>query len=123
MSVYARGAGFERRLLSLFWQRGWAAVRAAGSGTRAEPVPDIIASKNGDLIIVECKSTKSDRLSLKPAILQLERFHEISGGRAYIAVLFFRKKPRFYELGSLLSSDNYTIRLTDQYLEMDEVCG
>ena len=122
MSVYNRGADFERKLLAMFWERGWAAVRAAGSGTRPEPVPDIIAAKDGRLIIVECKSTKADRLSLKPAIEQLARFYEISGGSAYMALRFFRKKPRFYELSGLLDADNFTIRQADDYMEIEQVC-
>ena len=121
MSVYNGGADFERKLLLMFWEKGWAAVRAAGSGTRAEPVPDIIAASNGRVIIVECKSTKADRLSLKPAIEQLARFHKISGGSAYMALRFFRQRPRFYELCGLLDADNFTIRVTDEYLDIDQI--
>jgi Holliday junction resolvase len=123
MSIYRRGADFERALVSEFWRRGWAAVRAAGSGTRREPVPDIIAVKDGKVIVVECKVTKKDRLSLKAAIKQLADFTRVSGGRGYIAVRFFRKKPRFYSIKDLLGRGGYTIRDGDEYLSLDTVIG
>lgn len=122
MGKYQRGAAFERDLIGLFWVKGWAATRAAGSGTRPEPVPDVIALKKGKSIVVEAKSTKNDRLSLKTAIKQLERFHTTSGGSAYIAVRFIRKKPRFYPLEKLLKKNNYTIKISDEYMEIEEVC-
>ncbi|MBU0761684.1 MAG: hypothetical protein KKD39_01550 [Candidatus Altiarchaeota archaeon] len=123
MSIYRRGADFERFLVTEFWGRGWAAVRAAGSGTRAEPVPDVLAAKNGKIIIVECKTTKKDRLSLSTAIKQLAEFQKTSGGKAYIAVRFFRQRPRFYPLEELLKKKNRTIHDTDSYQSIDTILG
>ena len=122
MGKYQRGATFERHLLTQLWQRGWASIRAAGSGTRIEPVPDVLAAKNGKLIIIEAKTTKNDRLSLKTAILQLADFAKVSGGDSYIAVRFFRKQARFYPLEKLLNAKNFTIRDTDEYLEYSDIC-
>jgi len=123
MSIYKRGADFERKLVTLFWGRGWAAVRAAGSGTRKEPVPDVIAVKDEKVIVVECKTTKKDRLSLKSAIQQLAEFTKLSGGKGYIAIRFYRKHPRFYDLDELMKKKNYTIRETHEYLNLDTVLG
>ena len=50
MTKYEKGASFERELVHRFRNSGWAAVRAAGSGTIAVLVPDIIAIKNNDVI-------------------------------------------------------------------------
>ncbi len=121
--MYRRGADFERHLVTVFWEKGWAAVRAAGSGTRKEPVPDVMAAKEGRMIVVECKTTKKDRLSLKTAINQLADFHKVSGGDAYIAVRFFRKQPRFYRLEELMKKRNFTIHETDEYLALDTILG
>jgi Holliday junction resolvase len=123
MTIYRRGADFERALVTEFWRRGWAAVRAAGSGTRREPVPDIIAVKDGHVIVVECKATRRDRLSLKTAIKQLEEFTNVSGGQGYIAIRFFRKKPRFYSIKELMKRKNHTIRDNDEYMTLETVIG
>jgi len=47
MNRYEKGANFERKLVSDLWAHGWAAMRAAGSGTTSYPVPDVIAAKTG----------------------------------------------------------------------------
>ena len=123
MSIYRRGADFERALVTEFWERGWAAVRAAGSGTRKEPVPDVLAVKDGRVVMVECKTTTKDRLSLKTAITELAGFARVAGGDAYIAIRFFRQQPRFYSIRELLGKGSYTIRDTDEYLSLDTVIG
>jgi Holliday junction resolvase len=123
MSRYSRGADFERKLVTEFWGRGWAAVRAAGSGTRREPVPDVVAVKDGRVIVVECKTTHKDRLSLKPAILSLAEFTSVAGGDAYIAIRFFRQQPRFYSIKNLLARDDYTITDKDGYMNLDTILG
>ena len=123
MSRYERGASFERQLVTEFWERGWAAMRAAGSGTRKEPVPDVTAIKGGRIILVECKTTRKDRLSLKTAITELARFAEISGGEGYIAIRFFRQRPRFYSLRELLNKEDFTICDRDEYLTMETMLG
>ena len=46
MKSYTKGAKFERELVWEFWNSGWVAIRAAGSGRISLPVPDIIALKN-----------------------------------------------------------------------------
>jgi Holliday junction resolvase len=123
MSRYQRGAAFERNLVTGFWHHGWAAVRAAGSGTRREPVPDVIAVKGGECIIIECKTTKKERISLKSAILQLKEFADASGARSYLAIRFFRKKPRFYNIKGLIKRKNYTIGESDDYESFETVIG
>lgn len=123
MSIYRRGADFERTLVTQFWSHGWAAVRAAGSGTRKEPVPDIIAVKDGRVIVIECKTTKKDRLSLTAAIKQLNDFVTLSGGKGYMAVRFYRKRARFYPIDDLISRKNKTIHENDPYQSLDTVVG
>lgn len=123
MGRYAKGANFERELVRLFWGRGWAALRTAGSGSTPHVVPDVLALKGGDIVSVECKSTSRERISLKGAVLSLKEFADMAGGRAYIAVRFPREKPRFYELNHIISRGNYTIKIRDKYLSIDAVTG
>lgn len=96
-------------------------MRAAGSGTSVFPVPDVIAVKDGRVIIVECKTTKKDRLSLKGAMMQLKQFADISGGEAYIAIRFHRKEMRFYPLEKMLQKRNHTITISEPFYSLDTV--
>ncbi len=123
MERYAKGANFERELVRLFWERGWAALRTAGSGSTPRTVPDVLALSKGIVVSVECKSTSREKISLKGAVLSLKEFADIAGGRAYIAVKFPREKPRFYEINHLISRGNYTIGVRDNYLSIDALMG
>ena len=121
MSRYEKGANFERELVNGFYEHGWTAMRAAGSGSVM--APDVIGMKNGRIVIIECKATKQDRLSLKDAILNMKKISDISGARAYIAVKFYKEKPRFFDVEKLLLKDNFTISLNDTYLSFDALVG
>ncbi|MFH1835478.1 MAG: Holliday junction resolvase Hjc [Methanobacteriota archaeon] len=121
--IYKKGADFERKLVSLFWENGWAAIRAAGSGTTKYPVPDVIAVKGSEIIIVECKTTGKEKLYLKDAVQGLKKFAYISGARAYISVKFDREKPRFYDICELLVAEEYTIRKSTEYLSFESLIG
>ncbi len=123
MSRYEKGANFEREIMNEFWKHGWAAMRSAGSGAVSMPVPDVIGIRKNRLVLIECKTTKSNRLSLKKAILSLKRFSEISGGKAYIGIKFYKEKPRFFDIDEILSRKNFTISLNDSYLTLDSILG
>ncbi|ODS41221.1 hypothetical protein BEH94_09270 [Candidatus Altiarchaeales archaeon WOR_SM1_SCG] len=120
---YHKGVNFEREIVHKFWNNGWAAMRAAGSGTIAVLVPDIIAIKNNDVIAVECKTTTNDRLSLKKDITQLLEFSGITGARTYIAIKFLREKPRFYKVEAFVLKNKYTISVKDAYLGFESLIG
>jgi len=122
MTRYQKGANFERELVDEFWKNGWTAIRAAGSGITRK-VPDVIAMKDNKVIVIECKTTKKAKLSLKDAILTLEKFSSISGSKAYIAIRFPREKPRFYSLENLITAGDYTITISDKYLSFDSIIG
>jgi Holliday junction resolvase len=123
MTNYQKGARFERDIVNEFWRHGWTAVRSAGSGTIGFPVPDVLGVGGGKIIAIECKATREDRINLKKAVLSLRKFAEISKARAYIAVKFYKKKPRFYEINSLISKGNYTVSLNDNHLSLDSILG
>lgn len=123
MTRYEKGANFERELVAKFWGHDWASMRAAGSGTTPFPVPDVIGIRDNKIIIVECKTTKKDRLSLKKDILSLKRFSDICKAKAYIAIKFYKKEPRFFDLDKLLSKGNYTITIHDQFLNFESILG
>mgnify|MGYP002763737535 CR=1 FL=1 len=57
----SKGSDYERELIHEFWKRGWAAFRAAGSGSQQYPCPDLIASNGERVLVIEAKYTKDDR--------------------------------------------------------------
>jgi len=120
---YQKGAGFERDLVDLFWENGWSAARVAGSGSVSHPVPDVFAIKDGRVVVVECKTTSGDRLSLKKAVKGLKKFQDISGGEAYIAVKFNRVEPRFYTLDSFKDRGNYTVTKNTNCIDFQVLLG
>ncbi|MFH0861308.1 MAG: Holliday junction resolvase Hjc [Candidatus Altiarchaeota archaeon] len=123
MNRYKKGADFEREVVAEFWNRGWGAIRSAGSGTVSHPVPDVIAARDGKILAIECKTTRNDRLSLKEAMLNLREFSQRAGCRAYLGIKFYREKPRFYELEGLLKKRNYTVNSKDGFLTFDSLVG
>ncbi|MFH0861785.1 MAG: Holliday junction resolvase Hjc [Candidatus Altiarchaeota archaeon] len=120
---YRKGSDFERDIVAAFNDRGWVAFRAAGSGRLEKSLPDVVALKGGRVIMVECKATSNDRLSLKPAMLSLTEYAAKAGAKSYIAVRFFRQRPRFYDIFDLMARDSYTINDKDEYLTVDAVIG
>jgi len=120
---YKKGADFERDIVRRFWDGGWAAVRAAGSGTTKYPVPDVIAVKDNEIILVECKTTSKDRLNIKQAVAGLKKFAYISGARAYISVKFPKKQPRFYDICELLVAEEYTVKENNEHLSFESLIG
>ena len=123
MRSYEKGVRFERALVHKFWKCGWSAIRSAGSGSVNLPVPDVIAMKDGKIILIECKSTHKDRLSLGKAIRSLSEFRKRSGGRAYLAIKFQGRGERFFDIDAISNRNGYTISTSDDYLTLDTILG
>jgi len=84
-----KGTNAERELIHLLWESGWAACRVAGSGSMSYPAPDILASRNGVVFAIECKTTKKKQQYLeKEEVKQLLEFAQRSGAQPLIAVRF-----------------------------------
>ena len=93
MSVKKKGTNAERELLHMFWGKGWACLRSAGSGSMKYPGPDLLVGnkeKNRRLAI-ECKTTKKKKLYLdEHDMFQLKEFSAIFDSRPWFAVKFSR---------------------------------
>jgi Holliday junction resolvase len=57
MKLKAKGSNAERELVHMFWDKGWAAIRVAGSGSSQYPSPDVLAGNNLRKLAVECKAS------------------------------------------------------------------
>lgn len=99
MSRKSKGLGAERELVRLFWERGWACIRVAGSGSTSFPAPDLVAGNGVRKLAVECKAVKSNaRYFAEEEIEQLKIFASLFGAEAWIAVRFDRLGWRFFSL-------------------------
>ena len=121
MTFYQKGANFERSLVRAFWDSGFAAMRAAGSGSAPFPIPDIIAAKGSRVIAVECKTTSKDKFRLdKHDIGKLRIFSDRVSCEAYVAVKFDREKPKFFPLELIAGK---TVSKNDMSLSFETIIG
>ncbi len=102
MNHKGKGTKAERELIHKFWQNGWAALRAAGSGSMKYDSPDIIAGNHSKKIALECKATKANIQYLtKDEIFALRSFSHLFGATPYIAIKFDYLDWMFFELKML----------------------
>ncbi len=121
MTFYEKGANFERLLVRQFWDSGFAAIRAAGSGSAPFPIPDVIAIKGSRVIAFECKTTAKESFRLDRAdVDKLRTFKSRTDCEAYIAVKFNRIKPRFFPLELL---DGLKISDGDMSISFETLIG
>ncbi|MQL55158.1 Holliday junction resolvase Hjc [Acidianus ambivalens] len=106
-----KGTSVEHYILSSLRDKGFAVVRAPASGSkRKDPIPDIIAMKNGVILLIEVKSRKEKNKVYVPRS-QAEgiiNFAKKSGGELFLAVKFpkFLKFIPFSKL-RITESGNY----------------
>ncbi|VVB66560.1 Holliday junction resolvase Hjc [Candidatus Gugararchaeum adminiculabundum] len=110
---YAKGARNERELMELFSQKGYALIRAAGSGV-GYACPDFLAFKHGRQYGFECKAWDSSSIAIrKDKFAELKRWEELTGITTMIAWKLSRKGWRFFYLSELNEADkNFTMTET-----------
>ena len=102
MSRKSKGINAERELISLFWNKGWASIRVAGSGSMKYPSADILASNRLRKLAIECKSSKNKSKYLtKKEVEDLKTFAELFGAEPWIAVRFDRTDWLFVSINDL----------------------
>jgi len=122
MSTKKRAADYERQLMNLFWDNGFAVLRApASSGTTKIHTPDIFAGskERGLFIAIELKTSRQNFFYVKKSQIRgLLEFSRRMGAQAYLAVKFIGKRTGFLFLSvpdALIDSrgDSYIVRLKD----------
>ena len=113
MSLKDKGVNAERELLHMFWSKGWACLRSAGSGSMKYPGPDLIAGNKTRRLAIECKSTKEKKKYLdEHDVGQLRNFCDIFGAEPWFAVRFARTSWLFLSLEDIEKTENgYVIDL------------
>lgn len=80
--AYKKGYTFERELKLKLGQDGWRVIRSGGSKK-----PDLIAGKDGKVIIIECKVTKNSKIYLeKDEVNHLKDIARAFGADAMYAI-------------------------------------
>ena len=118
MAGYAKGAKAERELIEMFWNNGYAAMRAAGSGISRLPSVDVIAGNGKKTFAVECKAIKSGYVYLeKEEIVKLLTFSQKFGAMPYVAVRFAKDDWSFLHAGKIQTTGTGKFKITRKIAE------
>ena len=128
MTHKSRGINAERDLIHRFWEQGWAALRAAGSGSSQFPAPDVVASNNVRKIAMEVKlTTEKRKYFTEKEIRELLYFAEKFGAEAWVGVKFFRRPWAFLSVEDLEESGksrSVTLEIAERRgLSFEELVG
>ena len=101
---YAKGYRAERSLLHALAGIGYMVMRAPHSGSTSLASPDVIAMKNGRVLVIECKAREEAFRVEEDQILQLKQWEDIGGATPYIAWKVSRKDWKFLHLKSVIEN-------------------
>lgn len=105
-----KGMKFERDLIHMFWDNGYAALRTAGSGAARYPTPDVVAGNGSNFIALEVKKRSSLPVYLtENEVRELVMFSNLFGANAYIAVKIPRKEWKFIHIDRLKKGKSYRV--------------
>ncbi len=108
-------ARFENELANELWDRGYAVVRgpSSGSGARHRFQPDILAVKDGIVLVIEVKKGRPGRPIYVPPhqAWGLRELARRSGGRAVIAIRIPRNGWRFHFVEGLPETPGGRLRI------------
>ncbi len=102
-----KGINAEREIVKMFWLKGWACFRSAGSGSMRFPGPDIIAGNKIRKVAVECKTCSGLSVYLgNDDFQQLVEFSKIFGAEPWFAIKFDKIDWFFISPEDLLKTGN-----------------
>ena len=117
-SLKNRSVYYERKLANLLWKYGFAVLRgcASGSGVRKRYVPDIVAIKNGKVLVIEVKYRKKTK-TIRFSSEKLRNLFEFAK-RANGIVILALKCPGFeWKFLELQYSENDLVIRVDEILK------
>ena len=95
---YAKGYAAERELVHILASKGYMTIRAPRSGRINLASPDVIAVKNGKVIVIECKSRAAAFKIEKEQLGELREWQEKGGAIPYVGWKVSRKGWIFFHL-------------------------
>jgi Holliday junction resolvase len=102
-----KGTNAERELVHMFWKKGWAAVRVAGSGSSHYPSPDVLAGNNLRRLAIECKAVGAGSKYIPiEQIEDLITFSRLFGAEPWVGLRFNREEWLFVGIEDLKKTDS-----------------
>ncbi len=105
MLGYAKGYRAELSLVHQLSDAGWMAIRTPKSGRLNLASPDVIAAKDGRLLVIECKSRKAGFKVEETQLLQLREWEEKAKATAYVGWKISHKGWRFLRLKDVIDNN------------------
>ncbi len=102
---YAKGYRAEREMVYELARLGYMVVRTPRSGRISLASPDVIAAKDGRLIVIECKSREAAFSIEKGQLQELIEWEKKAGAKPYIAWKISRKGWRFLHLHDVVANN------------------
>jgi len=107
MRNYAKGYRAERDIVHELAGRGYMTIRAPHSGSIGLASPDVIAAKDGKLIVLECKS-REEAFTVPPEQMEeLRKWQQVAPAHAYVAWKVNRKGWRFLRLDDVAANGGH----------------
>src|SRR3989344_7203051 len=101
---YAKGYRAERELVYKLSGLGYMVVRTPRSGRISLDSPDVIAAKNGKLVVIECKSREAAFKIEESQLKELLSWQEKAGAKPYIGWKISRKGWPFLHLRDVVAN-------------------
>ena len=121
-----KGTAAERDLVKLFWAKGFACIRSAGSGSMHFPSPDILAGNGYRRLAIEAKLTKETKKYFpRDEIKQLINFSQYFGAEPWLAIKFIGEQWKFVNPEDLDDTGNNYVFRKDSHkcLSFEELIG
>jgi len=106
MNKYQKGASAERRLERRLWKNGWASFRVAGSGTVGHASADLVAIKDGAIVVFEVKTSKDYPVRIDEYEQLLELEERVGNGLVLVALYVSGGNVRIYEPKEMIFADD-----------------
>jgi Holliday junction resolvase len=117
MSNKSRGCNYERQLVDLLHQRGFAAVRVAGSGAKPLPTPDIVACRRGKILAIECKTSRKNQVYLRDEqVDDLKVYSRTAGAKPLLAIKFLQQQWHFLKPFRLPRTNGSTLVVSRDFI-------
>ena len=107
VNKYLKGYRGERNLVHLLSQKGYMVVRTPHSGSISLASPDIIAAKDGKLIVIECKAREGAFTMTPEQLEELKQWETRGGAIPYVGWKLARKKWAFLKVDDVLRNNGH----------------
>lgn len=115
MDRYRKGYVAELSLVHALSERGYMTIRAPRSGRINLASPDVIAVKDGKIIVIECKSRKCAFKVPQEQLDELSEWEKKGGAKAYVGWKISRQGWKFINLLNVIENNgNINFKLVTQ---------